>query len=66
MEEESFISIFKTLQPNRVVMTRKTLVSKIGLQFSAMKNDLTEVLKELEFVSATADCWTAHNRYEIN
>lgn len=63
IEEESFIDIFKTLQPYRTVMSRKTLVNKINLKFNEMKDSLTEVLKNLDYVSATADCWTANKRY---
>lgn len=62
VELPSFKKIIETLQPQCTVMTRKTLRLKIQDASENMKSALVKKLNDADYVSTTADCWSARQR----
>lgn len=62
MELLSFKKIIETLQPRRTVVTRKMLRLKIQDAFENMKSALVKKLNDVDYVSTSADCWSARQR----
>ena len=62
VEEDDFRKLVHGLQPGKVVMTRKTLVSRLDAAASDMRDSLRSKLKGIETVCCTADCWTSFHR----
>ncbi|XP_065316758.1 uncharacterized protein LOC135925394 [Gordionus sp. m RMFG-2023] len=64
-DDEDFVELINTLQPNMKIICRQTLTSRISKYFVQMKDILIEKLLEPNYVCTTADCWTAFNRSYI-
>ena len=62
VEEPSFQALIKTLQPNKEVMGRKKLINKMQSQFDNLKAEITAALEKADYVSTTADIWSAGHR----
>ena len=56
VENPSFCSLIKTLQPNCTVPTRKTVKSNFDVMAKTTKENLC---KEFLHVATTTDCWTS-------
>jgi len=65
VEHPDFISLITTLQPNRTVMCRRTLRSRIAEASKQMKQKLVKMLGNQAFVVTTTDCWTAYGKSYI-
>lgn len=62
VETPSFKVMIETLQPQRTVMTRKTLCSKLQEAAKNMKSDIIKKLSTVNHVATTTDCWSARQR----
>ncbi len=61
-EKPSFRRLILRLAPNRTLICRKTIMSRLELRAEAMKQHLIEILHKVSWVSTTTDCWSAHHR----
>ena len=59
VENPSFCSLIKTLQPNCTVPTRKTVKSKLDGIAKTTKENLCKVFLHVSHVATTTDCWTS-------
>ena len=62
VEHPDFISLITTLQPNRRVMSRQTLRSRVTEAAKQMTQKLVTTLGEQAAVATTTDCWTAYGK----
>ena len=59
VENPSFCSLIKTLQPNCTVPTRKTIKSKLDDMAKTTKENLCKEFLQVTHVATTTDCWTS-------
>ena len=61
-ERPTFKKIILRLTPNRNVICRKTVMSRLQQRAEAIKQRLTSLLQKASWVATTTDCWSAHHR----
>lgn len=61
VERESFKALWEKLS-TRNLMCSKTLVHHLSFKYEHMKSQLISELAEVQYVCATADCWSANNK----
>ena len=59
VENPSFCSLIKTLQPNCTVPTRKTVKLKLDSMAKTTKENLCKEFLNVTHVATTTDCWTS-------
>ncbi|KAM7300967.1 uncharacterized protein ISCGN_016541 [Ixodes scapularis] len=62
VEEPSFVKLLKATAPERNVLTRPMLMTRLKARFDALKDSLRSTFQKLQFVAVTADCWTRFHR----
>jgi len=65
IEVAEFKDLIATLQPNRTVISRRTLRRRISEQAQDKKQKLIELLKLQSHVATTTDCWSAYGKSYI-
>jgi len=65
IEVAEFKDLIATLQPNRTVISRRTLRRRISEQAQDKKQKLIELLKLQSHVTTTTDCWSAYGKSYI-
>jgi hypothetical protein len=63
VEQPAFVQLVSGLQPNRKVISRRTLAKKIEDSAADIRVKLIDMLKEQSHVATTADCWTSHGKF---
>ena len=62
VEVQEFVDLIKMLQPNRDVLCHKTLRARIAESASENKRKLVSLMKGLDCVATTTDCWSAYGK----
>lgn len=62
VEEPSFVNMLQCLAPNKKVMTRRMVTTRIESRFRKLKSRLQDTFQRLQYVTVTADCWSSHHR----
>ena len=62
VENRLFIEYIQSLQPNRKIPSRRTLMRLISVQYTRQKSDLKNFLMGIKHVATTTDCWSASHR----
>jgi hypothetical protein len=65
VELPSFVELINSLQPNRTVMSRATLRSKIVASAQTLKTKLVTILKNQKYEATTTDYWSAFGKSYI-
>jgi KRAB domain-containing zinc finger protein len=59
---QAFKEMIIGLQPNRSVMSRAVLRTRIMNKMNNLKGKLIDILREQQFLATTADCWSAFGK----
>ena len=62
---EAFRNLMQRMQPNRTVMHRSTLRTRIDSMMTQRKVQLTALLTQQKYVATTTECWSAFNKSYI-
>ena len=57
-----YVELIQTLQPNSHVLCRKTLRARIDEAANESKRKLMAVLKSVQWVATTTDCWSTYGK----
>ena len=62
VDSPSFVSLVKTLNPKKTVMSRRTLGRRIEDSHKELEQRVIKLLETVPWVATTADCWSAHHK----
>ena len=62
VESPAFVELIKGLQPDKRVMSRRTLMRRVTGMYDRQKAGLVKLLETVDSIATTCDIWTAHHR----